>query len=163
MKIYEHRLLQPHPQKKHITKWKKLPAKKVRKINMTVKDKRPLLLFIEQVFDSWVISFIFHFYFPWLIIDHKLQCIQAKTFETQVSWSLDSCTHKWDHSSPRFSYTDEEKVKKNIMWYIPNINRKSFLINQHYNTMSSPDNSKIFLLYLHVKYDTRWNVALAGL
>ena len=40
----------------YIAKRKKLPAKKklfkVRKINMTVKDKRPLLLFIEQVFDS---------------------------------------------------------------------------------------------------------------
>ena len=34
---------------------------KVKKINVTVKDKRPLLLFIELVFDSWVISFIFHF------------------------------------------------------------------------------------------------------
>ena len=77
---------------KEITNQKKLF--KVRKINVTVKDKRPLLLFIEQVFDSWVISFIFHFYFPWLIIDHKLKCIQAKTFQTQVSWLLDSCTHK---------------------------------------------------------------------
>ena len=28
------------------------------------------------------------------------------------------------------------------------------LINQHYNGMSSPDNSKIFLFYLYVKYDT---------
>ena len=36
------------------------------------------------------------------------------------------------------------------------------LINQHYNAMSSPDNSKIFLSYLYVKYDTRWNVARAG-
>ena len=53
---------------KEISSQKKLF--KVRKINVTVKDKRPLLLFIEQVFDSWVISFIFHFYFPWLIIDH---------------------------------------------------------------------------------------------
>ena len=44
---------------KEITSQKKLF--KVRKINVTVKDKRPLLLFIEQVFDSWVISFIFHF------------------------------------------------------------------------------------------------------
>ena len=44
---------------KEITSQKKLF--KIRKINVTVKDKRPLLLFIEQVFDSWVISFIFHF------------------------------------------------------------------------------------------------------
>ena len=35
---------------KEITNQKKLF--KVRKINVTVKDKRPLLLFIEQVFDS---------------------------------------------------------------------------------------------------------------
>ena len=34
---------------------------KVRKMNMTVKDKRPLLLFIEKVFDSSVISFVFYF------------------------------------------------------------------------------------------------------
>ena len=34
---------------------------KVRKINVTVKDKRSLLLFIEQFFDSWVVTFIFHF------------------------------------------------------------------------------------------------------
>ena len=32
---------------------------KVRKINVAVKDKRPWLLFIEQVFDSWVIPFVF--------------------------------------------------------------------------------------------------------
>ena len=41
--------------------------------------------------------------------------------------------------------------------YIENLS----LINQHYNTMSSPDNSKT-LFYLYVKYDTRWNVARAG-
>ena len=35
---------------KEITSQKKLF--KIRKINVTVKDKRPLLLFIEQVFDS---------------------------------------------------------------------------------------------------------------
>ena len=35
------------------------------------------------------------------------------------------------------------------------------LINQHYNTMSSPDNSKT-LFNLHVKYDTRKNVTHAG-
>ena len=40
---------------------KKKKLFKVKKINVTVKDKRPLLLFIELVFDSWVISFIFHF------------------------------------------------------------------------------------------------------
>ena len=34
---------------------------KVRKINVTVKDKRSLLLFIEQFFYSWVVTFIFHF------------------------------------------------------------------------------------------------------
>ena len=28
--------------------------------------------------------------------------------------------------------------------------------------MSSPDNLKIFLFYVYVKYDTRWNVACAG-
>ena len=73
---------------KEITSQKKLL--KVRKINVTVKDKIPLLLVIQQVSDSWVISFIFHFLFPWLIIDHKLKCIQDKTFENQVSWSLRS-------------------------------------------------------------------------
>ena len=28
--------------------------------------------------------------------------------------------------------------------------------------MSSPDNSKIFLFYVYVKYDTEWNVSCAG-
>ena len=42
--------------------------------------------------------------------------------------------------------------------YIGNLS----LINQHYNTMSFPDNLKTFLFYLYVKYDTRWNVACAG-
>ena len=37
---------------------------------------------------------------------------------------------------------------------VQNMNRKP-LINQHYNTMSSPDRSKTFLFYLYVKYDTR--------
>ena len=76
-----------------ITSQKKKKLFKVRKINVTA---RPMLLFIEQVFDSSVISFIFHFYFPWLTIDHKIKCIQAKIFQTQVGWSLDSCTHRWD-------------------------------------------------------------------
>ena len=99
LKIYERRLLQPHSQKKDVSRNdknyqpKKKKLFKVRKINVTA---RPMLLFIEQVFDSSVISFIFHFYFPWLTIDHKIKCIQAKIFQTQVGWSLDSCTHRWD-------------------------------------------------------------------
>ena len=47
-----------------ITSQKKKKLFKVRKTNVTAKDKRPMLLFIEQVFNSCVISFIFHFYFP---------------------------------------------------------------------------------------------------
>ena len=35
------------------------------------------------------------------------------------------------------------------------------LINQHYNTMSSPDSSKTFLFYLYVKYDIRQNIVHA--
>ena len=62
-----------------ITSQKKKKKKlfKVRKTNVTAKDKRPMLLFIEQVFNSCVISFIFHFYFPWLIIDHKIKRLNA--------------------------------------------------------------------------------------
>ena len=86
--------------KAYIAKWKKkLPAKKnpvkekKKNKNVTAKDKRSLLLFcftdFEQVF---VVGFVY-FFFPWLIINHKHKCIEAKTFETQVSWSLDSCTH----------------------------------------------------------------------
>ena len=37
------------------------------------------------------------------------------------------------------------------------------LINQHYNTMSSPDNSKIFSFNLYVKYDIRWKVHMQDL
>ena len=65
------------------------------KNNVTSKDKRPLLLFyftdFEQVFVGWVISFFF--FCPWLITNHKHKCNQAKTFQTQVSWSLESCIH----------------------------------------------------------------------
>ena len=35
------------------------------------------------------------------------------------------------------------------------------LINQHYNTVSSPDSSKTFLFYLYVKYDIRQNIVHA--
>ena len=60
---------------------------------MTAKDKRPLLLYFtdsEEVFAGWAVYFIFSL---WSIINHKDKCIQAKTFDTQVSWSLDPCTH----------------------------------------------------------------------
>ena len=86
--------LQSHYQKKH-RKMKEITSLKIlftfRKNSVTGKGKRPLLLFIEQIFVGSVISFVF--FFPWLIINHKPKCICAKTFETQVSWSLDSCTH----------------------------------------------------------------------
>ena len=93
VKIYKCRLQGPHSQrnilKEEITSQKELL--KVKK-NVTAKNKRPLLLFcftdFEQVFVAG-----FGYFFPWLIINHKHKCIQAKTFETQVSWSLDSCTH----------------------------------------------------------------------
>ena len=86
--------------KEEITSQKKLF--KVQKKNVTAKDKRPLLLFCFTILNRFLLqcSFIFsfvamfvYFFFPWLIINHKRKCIQAKTFETQVSWSLDSCTH----------------------------------------------------------------------
>ena len=45
-----------------------------------------LFYYFEKVF---VAGFIY-FFFPWLIINHKHECIQAKTIKTQVSLSLDS-------------------------------------------------------------------------
>ena len=132
MKTYKRRLLWPHSKETCITKWKKkLPAKKIYSKNNVTAK------------------------------DSFKKCIQAETFETQVSWSLDLCTHKWHHSRPRLSYNDEEKVKKNII-LARKINRNLSLINQHYNTMSSPENWKTFLFYKYVKYDTRWNATCAG-
>ena len=131
------------------------------KNNATAKDKRHLLLFYFTEFDQGFFGWGTLFIFSWLIINYNHKCIQAETFETQVSWSLDLCTHKWHHSSPRLSYNDEEKVKKNII-LARKINRNLSLINQHHNTMSSPENWKTFLFYKYVKYDTRWNATCAG-
>ena len=62
-----------------------ITSKKKNKSNVTVKGKKTLLLFCFIDFEQ--------FFFPWLIVNHKHKCIQAKIFETQVSWCLDSYTH----------------------------------------------------------------------
>ena len=109
------------PKETCIAKWKKLPAKKTNsksKKNMTVKDKGLLLFLFDWFWKGFCQLSNFHyFFFSWLIFNHMHKCIQAKTFETQVCWSPDSCTHYWHHSSPHCSYNDTEKVKKNIIWY----------------------------------------------
>ena len=85
------------PKETCIAKWKKLPAEKSNsksKKNMTVKDKGLSLFLFDWFWKGFCQLSNFHyFFFSWLIFNHMHKCIQAKTFETQICWSLDSCTH----------------------------------------------------------------------
>ena len=86
------------PKETCIAKWKKkLPAKKnyskSKKDNVTRDICFLLFLFCWFWTGSCWLSNFLYFFFPQLFINHKHKCIQANTLETQISWSLDSCTH----------------------------------------------------------------------
>ena len=97
VKIYKPRLLRPHSQKNERRNYQpKKNYSKSKKKNLTWQWRTRdlcfyfILLILNRF--SWLINFLY-FLFPWLIINHKHKCIQAKTLETQVSWSLDTCTY----------------------------------------------------------------------
>ena len=78
--------------KKEITSKKKQKLIKVKQITWQCR-KWDLHFFILLILNRFLSADLFHLFFRFLIIDHKHKCIQAKTFETQVTWNLDSCTH----------------------------------------------------------------------
>ena len=58
------------------------------------KVKETFAFFILQFWAGFCrLSNFLYFFFPWLIINQKHKCIQAKALVTQVSWSLDSYIH----------------------------------------------------------------------
>ena len=116
-----------------------------------MKDERMIDLCIYFILLFWI-GFCrlsdFLYFFHWLIINYKDKCIQTQTFETQVCLFM------------AFALINDI-IQVHVIVLLTKKKNLS-LINQYYNTMSSPDNSRTFLFYLYVKYDTRWNVARPG-
>ena len=95
VKIYKLRLLRPHSQRNERRNYqpKKNYSKSKKKKTWLDSEGQETFAFILfywfWIGFFWLSNFLY-FLFPWLIINHKHKCIQAKTLETQVSWSLDT-------------------------------------------------------------------------